>query len=167
MDIHHESASQYDPETSSLISEHATFDERRSILYSRKLLPLLSFLLFLITNVIPIVISCGFYSRIHCFKLGTLEVSPLLQWIYIVITSMISPDDIPMNQIGNLGFAVTCAGTIGVLYSYMKKRFSVPEYAGNMTLLNVSYPIGTVSVICYFVYAAFEIQASSSQLQSN
>ena len=97
MDIHHESASQYDPETSSLISEHATFDERRSILYSRKLLPLLSFLLFLITNVIPIVISCGFYSRVHCFKLGTLEVSPLLQWIYIVITSMISPDDIPMN----------------------------------------------------------------------
>ena len=87
IDFHHESASQRDSETLSLMSfKSYGLPAKQSISFpSRKSLPLVSFLLFLVTNVLPVVISCGLAPSANCIKLKFLELSPLFQWIYMVV----------------------------------------------------------------------------------
>lgn len=169
LDFEHESASHHDSETSSLVSFQIDHPSRRSALPSSKLLPLIGLTIFVITNIIPISISCGIDSHARCYKLHhTLEIYPAFKWIYIV-NSLYYP--IPLKfldiilQIGNLFSTITSIGTIGILYSYMKKRFSVPEYQTNLIMVNLSYPSGVFSIICSFIYAASNVKLTTKLLQ--
>lgn len=55
-------------------------------------------------------------------------------------------------------------GTIEVVYSYMKKRFLVPEYLRNMAFLKVSYAIGIISAISFFLYVTLDMEVAKAQI---
>lgn len=86
IDIYHESVSQRDPETSSLLSYAVpqVLSVQNYDLPARKLLPIISLLLFTITNVLPIMLSCGLKASAGCLKLRTVGIPSALQWAYVV-----------------------------------------------------------------------------------
>lgn len=74
-----------DPETASLLSE-GIFKERPEnlILPTQKALPLISFILFTMVNILPGIISCSIVSGTECLRVKLFENSYFFKWTFVV-----------------------------------------------------------------------------------
>jgi len=120
-------------------SETARFLERsKRLLQDDKTYPLMYLVVFIITNIMPVFVSCYYDKQFErCVSWSQAKPHPIISLIY---------------QIGNAISTMLAYATFYAVYKYQKTRFSVPNLKHKQSLIGINLALGCLASSVYLIY---------------